>query len=171
MLTPKFLNWRSADLAVESVLRLVMENERLSHIPKRKMCHIIVLGPSMKDDRETNYKDWPNYQIEPIVLYDQSYGNRSLWTAKYDEIAKCKALQLWHDRNDGRTSVMPHLLFPGDTPYWGGVKREGIVVACSGLQPYLDRMIAGMTADMIIGYAYHQFATSEDVKEGVDFLT
>ena len=66
---------------------------------------------------------------------------------------------------------MPHLLFLGDTPYWGGVKREGIVVACSGVQPHFDRMIAGMVADGLIAMAYELWMTSEDKQEGASFLS
>ncbi|PIQ68706.1 MAG: hypothetical protein COV91_02745 [Candidatus Taylorbacteria bacterium CG11_big_fil_rev_8_21_14_0_20_46_11] len=82
-----------------------------------------------------------------------------------------KAIQLWHDRNDDRTNIMPHLLFSGDTVYWGGVKRHGIVVACSGVQPWFDKMFSGMIADMLVGIAYNAWMLSEDKRQGVDFLT
>src|SRR3989338_7336273 len=68
---------------------------------------------------------------------------------------KRKELQLWHDRNDDRSEIIPHLLFPGDAPFWGGAKRRGIVVACSGIQPWLDKLVSGMVADLIVAIAYN----------------
>lgn len=173
MVTPKFLTKELAALAVESVMKAVMDrhvNERVNLMLKRQSCHIVILVPSMKDDRQADYPDWPNYHIEPSCLYEYSEGRKDQWSAKYDDIARCKALQLWHDRNDDRTDIMPHLLFPGDTPFWGGVKRHGIVVTCSGVQPYFDKMISGMVADMLIGLAYHAWMMSNDKAEDVDFL-
>ena len=84
---------------------------------------------------------------------------------------RCKAVQLWTGCNDGRAGVVPHLLFPGYTPYWGGVKRDGIVVACSGVQPWFDRMISGIVADTIIALAHDAYENDEERKSGVDFLS
>jgi len=72
------------------------------------------------------------------------------------------ALQLWHGRNDDRTDRIPHLLFPGDTPCWGGVKRHGIVVTCSGFQPHFGKMFSGMVADMCIGLSYNAWDQTKD---------
>lgn len=168
--TPKFLTEATARLALDIVLGAFKQTP-LSTLVKRQACHIVILVPSMKDDREANFPDWPNYAITPQVLLEHSLGDRAEWSAEYDNIARCKALQLWHERNDDRTDIMPHLLFPGDTPYWGGVRRHGIVVACSGVQPYFDKMIAGMIADTLVGLAYHFWMTSEDKKNDVDWLT
>lgn len=117
-----------------------------------------------------DYPDYPNYVITPTVLYEASL-NRELWTGEYDNIARCKGLQLWHDRNDDRTDVMPHLLFPGDTPFWGGVKRRGIVVSGSGIQSHFDKMICGMVADMIVAMAYDAWMTSKDREDKLAFLS
>jgi len=169
LVTPKFLTRQIAEQAVDYVLKTVMEGP-FSQLLKRLACHIVILVPSMKDDRP-DYPAWPNYPLEPCALYERSVGDRGTWTGKYDDIARCKGLQLWHDRNDDRTNIMPHLLFPGDTVYWGGVKRHGIVVTCSGVQPWFDKMISGMIADVMIALAYNAWMLSEDKKEGVDFLT
>ncbi len=165
-LTPKFLTRRIAEHAITAVAHLVFSDAPL----KRKAFHIVVLVPSMKDERADDYPSYPNLPIEPQVLYEQSFSKET-WPVKFDDIAKCKALQLWHGRNDDRTDVMPHLLFSGDAPFWGGVKREGIVVACSGVQPCFDKMISGMVADMIIALAYNEWKESDDRKNDVDFLT
>jgi hypothetical protein len=144
------------------------------------MCHIVVLVPAMKDDRANDYPSWPNYPLQAQLLYEESRhkicnimagpGTDNAWPHKFDDIARCKALQLWHDRNDDRTDIKPHLLFPGDTPFWGGVKRDGIVVTVSGFQPHFDKMISGMIADMCIAMAYDDWLESKDRKTDVDFL-
>lgn len=162
-ITPKFLTAEIARTAVEEVIRGLTGPDALSKLFKRQAFHIVVLGPSMKDDLNTDYAGWPAYQIQPALIYEHSVGkDEGLWTDKYDDVAKCKALQLWHGRQDGGTDILPHLLFPGDTIYWGGVKREGIVVAVSGVQPWFDRMIAGLVADMIIGLSYDAWMRSND---------
>ena len=39
-------------------------------------------------------------------------------------------------------TLAPHMLVTGDTVYYGSVISNGIVVACSGVQPYFDEMIS-----------------------------
>ena len=113
--------------------------------------------------------DAPGYPCQPVLLYEQSFGTIADWEHRYGIIARSKAIQLWTGRNDGRTDNQPHLLFPGDTPYWGGVKRNGIVVACSGVQPWFDQMISGMTIDAMVALAYDAYKTDE-LAEDADLL-
>lgn len=155
--TPKFMPPVSVKAIIEGALDMIMKDNRFRDIPKRKTCHIIVMVPAADG--------------KPYILVEYSYGDRETWKTKYDEIARSKAKQLWEERNDGRTDVMPHLLMTGDARYWGGVKREGIVVACSGVQPYIDRMIAGVIADLIIGCAYYLYTRSSEVEGDQDFIT
>lgn len=161
-LIPKFLTY---DVVRESV-RVIVESLEQA-MPELEidggLC-IVVLGPSMDESAE-----WPNQEIRPHVL-GVWHKSKETWIYPLEEIAQCKALQLWHGRNDGRTDIMPHLLFPGDTPFWGGVKRDGIVVSCSGLKPCYDRMIAGMVADMCIARAYAAWEQSDDKKQDSAFL-
>jgi len=171
LLTPKFLTAKIAKLAVEQALKMVMEGHTGDMI-KRKACHIVVMVSAMEGEPETGFPVWPNNKYSvPYLLYEHSYGDGNEWTGKYDKIARGKALQLWHERNDDRTDIMPHLLFPGDAIYYGGVKRHGIVVACSGVQEWFDKMIAGIIADLLIGLAYNEWMTSPDKEVGVTFLT
>ncbi|OHA19337.1 MAG: hypothetical protein A3C08_01555 [Candidatus Taylorbacteria bacterium RIFCSPHIGHO2_02_FULL_47_18] len=161
LLTPKFLTKELVQAVVRETVNSVMLSTIGSKL-KRRVCHIVILVPTID-----NSADYPNFPAQAHVLYEHSVG-KEIWSAKYDEIAQCKAQQLWHDRNDDITDVKPHLLFTGDTVYWGGVKRDGIVVACSGVQPWFDKMISGMIADVLIGLAYDAFMTRENPKE--DFL-
>lgn len=163
-LTPKFLTQEVAERAVATALQM-MENSPIEGVFRGKACHIVVLAPEMDDHRRGGAED-PDYSIRPHVLYERSVGDRSKWSGPYDNIARGKALQLWQDRNDDRTDCIPHLLFAGDTPYWGGVKRDGLVVACSGVQSWFDRMLSAIVADLCVGLAYDAFkATGE-----IDFL-
>ena len=172
MVGPKFITAELVSQVVDLVLNAIMFGDSpLCKLLKRQACHIVVLVPSMEDDRATDYAKWPVYPIEPLAIYDRSFGDKEIWSAPYDDIARCKALQLWGDRNDDRTDIMPHLLFSGDTPCWGGVKRHGIVVACSGVQSFFDKMISGMIADAIAGFGYNAYEISQDNKDNVNFLT
>ena len=123
-----------------------------------KNLHIVMLGPRMKSTPE----GYPNYLIEPYIVAERSFGDKKDWAYDFADIAQCKALQLWHSRADGGTDILPHLLFPGDAPLWGGVKRSGIVVACSGFRPWFDRMVAGIVADICIARAYDAWMNSPE---------
>lgn len=149
LLLPNFLVPSDVETAMENVSRFAISQGFL----KRETFHIVMLVPSM--DTSGTYPDYP---IKPHLLAEYTRGDKRTWGHDLANIAQCKALQLWHGRNDGGTDSTAHLLFPGDTPFWGGVKRSDIVVACSGVQPWFDRMISGMVADMCI-------AMAQDLKE------
>lgn len=167
LLTPKFLPVKAVKKLVPKIVTFVLENFPV----KRQACHVVILVPSMIDGRVDNYAEWPNYVITPYVLYQESFGNENDWPYRFDEISQCRVLQLWQDRNDGGSGVIPHLLFPGDTPRWGGVKREGIAVACAGIEPAFCRMTSGMIADALIACAHENMAKSEDISFGAHFLS
>ena len=167
LLSPLFLTKTMAENAIGAAVDAAQSN-RLGVYLKHNMCHVVILVPAMNDGGGVGY---PNYPIQPHLLAELGFGEKEKWPHDFSNIAQCKALQLWHNRNDGGTDVKPHLLFSGDTPFWGGVKRDGIVVACSGVQPWFDRMIAGMTADVCIALAYNAWMKSLDKAKGVDFVT
>ena len=167
LLLPKFLTQGMAKEVMLQVAQIVTNTHPLCSDLKRAMFHIVVLVPGVVLEAGK----YPNNPVQPHLLAEHSQGDKKLWSHDYADIARCKALQLWHDRNDGGAAIKPHLLFPGETPFWGGVKRDGIVVACSGVQPWFDRMIAGMVADICIAYAMQRYEISKDKEEGVDFLT
>jgi hypothetical protein len=172
IITPKFLTPNLAAIAVQNALNSLFD-DRIKKIlkPHREHLHIVILVPGMKDDRSSDYADWPNYPQEAVLLYEHSRGNLEDFEHPFHEIARCKALQLWHDRNDGGTDTISHLLFPGDTPFWGGVKRQGIVVACSGLKPWIDKMLSGMVADILIALARNEWENSNEKANKLNFLT
>ena len=148
---PRFLTKELALEAMENVARFVVA----TYPTERTTFHIVMLVPQMDYD----YNKYPNCPIVPLLLAEYSHDGQHAWSRDYDNIARCKALQLWHNRSDGGTDTKPHLLINGDTPYWGGVKRDGIVVACSGVESYFERMIAGMVADACIALSYRKCLT------------
>lgn len=172
-LTPKFLTRELAEKAVKLVMGGILFNGLLDGIAKaERMGHIVVLVPSVEDARAADYPNWPDYPIKPFLLFEKSYGDRDKWTSQYDNIAKCKAQQLWRGQNfDGNTDVCPHLLFPDDTLYYGGVYRHGIVVAFSGDKSRLDQMLSGMVADAIKALAGVAFDESDDKAQKRAFLS
>ncbi len=172
LLTPKFLTHLVAQQGVQIAFRAILNKESFVSLTlKRHTCHVVVLVPGMTDARDADYPDWPDYPIKPVCIFETSYGDRSTWEHKYDAIAKCEALQLWTNRNDGRTSSIPHLLFQGDTPHWGGVKRDGIVVACAGVQSYFGKLISGIAADTMIALAHYDYEQDAAVLRNAAFLT
>lgn len=173
LITPKYLSVTNAALAVEEACAVAMRV--MPGKLERRHCHIVVLVPGMEDASKTGYHNYPNYPIQPVCLYETSFGEPEAWDRPYDRIAQCKALQLWTRRHDGRTGSVPHFLFPGDTPFWGGVRREEgdmyVVVACSGVQSHFDKMISGIAADIFMALAYDAYENDEERKSGADFLT
>lgn len=176
VLTPKFLTPLMAERAVSAAWSAVQSpSARLSLNPKRVQSHVVVLVPSTQDGGP-DWNNYPHYTIEPHILYEVSFGRgtdgEDLFEYPFDNIARCKALQLWQGRNDGRTDIQPHLLFEDDSPFWGGVKRHGMVAACSGIQPWSDQAVAGITLDLLAAMGYEAWKTSRDhADDELCFLT
>jgi len=172
LITPKYITPEIAETAANVAIGAVFGGSGpLVQLLKRKQCCIIVLVPAMEDAREDDYPAWPNYPTQAHLLYEKCVGREEGWEHPYDEIASCKALQLWAGRNDDRTAPIPHLLFSGDTQYWGGVNRRGFVVTCSGVQPWFDKLISGIVSDTIVALAHDAFVNDPEVQKGVDFLS
>lgn len=179
--SPAYLTAEMAEAAVEAVVEAILNPQADSKLavaatflrPKRNQCHVVVVVPGTSGPLEPDGSpDWMEQrQVKPLVLFEKSfYGGRDELDATFGTFARLKAHQLWYNRNDDRTGILPHLLFQGDTVYWGGVKRFGIVVTCSGIQPYIDKMISGMVADMLVTMAYEAWMSSPEVSEHRHFI-
>jgi hypothetical protein len=172
LLTPKYLTKEIAEKAIATAFHATMHDRSPlnSCLVQFNHCHVVILAPAMEDDHAISYPNWPDYPLCPVVLCEQSAGDKDDWKHEYDAVARSKALQLWTDRNADQAGVNPHLLFLGDTPYWGGVKRNGIVVACSGVQQWFDRLISSIVADTLVALAYDAFENDKEKQQGHDFL-
>lgn len=105
---------------------------------KRRDLHIVVLDPVV---------DYVDGSLLPAI-YEFSFGNPIKWEHRFDTIARAKALVTW--RTGLPTHLVqqsfPYLLQGRDTPLWGSVNLEGIIVAASGVQPWFDEMISYQVA-------------------------
>lgn len=158
---PAFLDASTAMLCVQRAVKLVFDNFE----PKRKHCHVVILAPQLVRETGGNYP-W-SYATQPFTLCESSEGKGN-WEHKYDEIAQCKALQLWQGRNTGGAMLQTPatLMFPGDTVYWGGDIMEGVVGACSGIEPHFDQLIARVSLAQIVALAKKK----QEAAPGEDFL-
>ena len=114
----------------------------------RPNLHIVVLEPGSKE-----------------ILCEESFGDdRSTWSHPYAEIARRKA---WLCQRTGMVARNVQkdaswLYIAGDTRYVGGVIENGLVVAASGLQDYLDEMISWMVLSAIQGLCRDYIAKIDD---------
>jgi len=105
------------------------------------------------------------------MLYERSFGDVSgKWRYPYHAIAQSKNRQMAEEQSDG-ASISPHLLFPGDTPYWGGIEVERVIVTCSGFKEPADREASCWVANKFIALAREAWEASDDKKNEVNFLT
>jgi hypothetical protein len=162
LLLPKFLTRKIAGEAMRLAAQTAIATGHL----KRETFHIILLVPGMKTEDHTFF---PNFPIVPHMLAEYTHGDRKTWQRDYANIAQCKALQLWQGRNFGGTDSVSHLLIEGETPYRGGVKRDGIVVACSGVDSEDDQMISGISIDISIALAHKARLAWQAANPGIDF--
>ena len=164
LIFPKYLTREIAKNAVFFVSQSVyQQNSPLASLITTRGCHIVVLVPAISDELDRTHYCLDDMS-RAFILHEESILKDG-WKHAYDEIARSKAVQLWDDRAE-----KPHLLFGGDTPYWGGVKRDGIVVACSGFYPWIDKVVSGMIADTIIGLARDAYERERAENLDADFV-
>jgi len=113
-------------------------------------CYIEIIVPAQK-----------GFNLVPEVLHFKSFTSTNGWKYPFDKIARSKSIQLWSGRNNGNGHTPPHLLFLGETPYYGGVKRDGIIVTCSGFEESEDSEISTKIASELITMARVAFVHSE----------
>jgi hypothetical protein len=172
LITPKFLTKDLAEHAVTMALTsLYVHNADLMK-PEKPHVHVAVIVPAkIQEFAEFNPGD-VKMVIKPFLLFETTWGDPdTLGDSQIVGIARSKVRELWFGQQDGGTDTVPHLLYPGDTPYWGGVFRSGIAVACSGVKPWKDRWVASQAADTMIALAYDAWDKSEDKAGKTAFLT
>jgi hypothetical protein len=175
VVTPVFLTTEVADIAIEHVVRTffaqakkkyVTGEEMRKHMPFGENCYVAVYVPAFpvrkdgKADYTRPYK-WHFLFGKGFGLGDPSKFGQ-IWEHDFEDIARCKAVK--GDRSD-----QPHLLYPGETVYWGNVEVQGIRIGCSGFASEDDMTVSENTGREIIRLAKEAFDTFMQTFEG-DFL-
>lgn len=102
--------------------------------------YVVVMDPS---------RPGGSCEFEQAILAEQGYGKaRADWDADYAGYARAKARLAWRTGRDSHAvrALSPHLLRRDDTPLWGSVAIDGIVVGLSGAEPEFDEALAGAVA-------------------------
>lgn len=130
----------TAEVAQKAVEFLLPAIKQLmdSSVFKRDDLHIVIAKPLFPDNRDE--VDWH----ESGILYEYSMGDREKWEYQFQAIARAKCYMSW--RTGMSTQMLqvraPHLLQKCDTVFYGSAVSDGLVVACSGVQPFYDQMIS-----------------------------
>lgn len=106
----------------------------------RNGLHIVILDPTITPAGGGSFAE--------AILYEHQIGDPEGWKHDYVAIARSKAEQAWRD---GRPNLWTHLFAPaliveGDARYWSSFVYNGLVVACSGIQPWFDFLVGGWVA-------------------------
>jgi len=111
--------------------------------------------------------------INGLSIYNGIFGTvpPSEWERDYAGIANAKASTAYQTHLDTGVGVFlePHMLHKGHARYQGGVIFHGIAVGVSGIQSYLDEMVAYMIAAACRGLCQRKMV-EEVQKGGDDFL-
>lgn len=138
---------------VEPLIRRMMKSKSV----KRKDLHIVILDPT-----------------DGLLLTEYSFGDSSRWEHPYHLIARSKALVAMRTKADSITvqTQMPWKYLrgeSGETPYGGGVYRDGIVVGVSGVRWYFDQMFAEMIAAALKAFCLEKMQA--ELAKDEDFLS
>lgn len=144
LLTPEVVA-QAVGICALSIRNLLDGNDGLA---KRSALAIAVLDPSTGNE-----------------LYITTFGKlpEDKWTADYLKIARAKAKLAFRLKMSSRAAQQhPQLLEPGDTKHRGGIYHNGIPVGVSGVQSYIDEMIAMWIAaacEMLCRRAFEEVVT------------
>jgi hypothetical protein len=148
-----------ARLAVQSV-RPMFRSYFSAGLVKRDDLWIVVMDPTKP------YDSVRHFQFS--ILGEYKFGNPG---DKYKDVARSKARVSWRTGLPSHLVQQnaPFLLLKGDTK-WGGstVTPEGLVVACSGVEWYMDQHMSEVIASAIKALCIHEM--QEIMKTDVAFL-
>ncbi|MEK9158350.1 MAG: hypothetical protein AAB638_04195 [Patescibacteria group bacterium] len=160
---PKFLTVDMAQRAIRHVFNLIMDpksplGQEITDEERRSGFHVVINTPALIDSL-----------LGRATLFEQSEGNPRSWPYPFKDIAQCKMKQMLEGRSDG-TSVSYHLLFPLDTPYWGGDTKDGLVTTCSGFTQESDHAVSAAINEKLIALAQEAWEASPEKAQGANFV-
>jgi hypothetical protein len=143
---PGVLDVSAAREAVDMSLPSIEKALQRPGVSGERCLHIVIVDPLAK------YGTRP---FKDAILHEQSIGDPRQWDADYRSFARGKAELAWKSGCDTHViqEVHPHMLRIGDTLLWGGVCRDGLIVAASGAQPWFDEAFANMVAGFLLAIA------------------
>lgn len=145
---------------VEAAYREMLRQNML----KRPDLYMVVLDPTKPFGSTVMWKG--------LVLYGHEFTSSHEWENPYDEFAAQKAYASLRTGMPSRIirECAPHLLGEGNTVHGGSVVHDGLIVACSGVQPWLDEAIAGIASAVIRGIANEKMQM-EIIPGGESFIS
>ena len=148
-------------LAYEAVQTLKPQIEQfLQQHAKRQHLAIVVTAVEEISPRS------PDKSFEEDCLVVDSIGDPNDWEHDYKSIALSKAEK--SVRTGMATAKLgPQYLLDADTVFWGSEVLDGIVVACSGVEPYYDEMVSMWIAATIRAFCKKAFA---ELPDGTEFI-
>lgn len=154
------LDSAAAREAVEMALPSIEKALQRPGVSGERCLHIVILDPVGK------YGTRP---FKDAILHEQSIGDPKQWEADYRSFARGKAELAWKSACDTHLiqEVHPHMLQIGDSLLWGGVCRDGLIVAASGAHPWFDEAFANMVAGFLLALAQERVHAARERGETV----
>jgi hypothetical protein len=147
--------------AVEQALPL-LQHLMDSKVLKRPALAIVILKPGLPPP-DFGQRELPMATILyerqlgrdtylPQLTLDPDQPQVSAWERPFDLYARQKALLTARTGLPSRLvqSQCPHLLMPGNIVYGGSTIKDGLIVACSGVQSWYDEAIAEIIASLCL---------------------
>lgn len=143
---PGVLDLSAAREAIEMAQPSIEKTLQRPGVSGEQCLHIVIVDPIVK------YGSRP---FRDAILLEHSVGDPRQWDADYRSFARGKAELAWKSGCDTHViqEVHPHMLQIGDTLLWGGVCRDGLIVAASGAHPWFDEAFANMVAGFLLAIA------------------
>ncbi|GBG12608.1 phosphoenolpyruvate synthase [Novimethylophilus kurashikiensis] len=144
-----------AQQAVALCLPMIAAGLESQEVGASGFLYIVVMKPGITPHDAT---------FQEAILYEHAVGDTSQWDADYGQFARAKAELSWRTGMDSHLvrETHPHLLAEGDSLLWGGLVRDGLVVAVSGADPWFDEVFAGAVAMTIRALAQKKLARVAD---------
>lgn len=152
---PGLLDASAAREAVEMALPSIERALQRPGVSGERCLHLVIMDPLSK------YGSRP---FKQAILYEHSVGNPQEWDADYRSFARGKAELAWRAHCDTHViqEMHPHMLQIGDTLLWGGVCRDGLIVAASGAHPWFDDAFANAVAGFMLAIAHERVRAARE---------
>jgi hypothetical protein len=152
---PGVLDASAAREAIEMSLPSIEKSLQRPGVSGERCLHIVIVDPLLR------YGTGP---FADAVLHEQSIGDPEQWDADYRSFARGKAELAWKSGCDTHAiqELHPHLLQIGDSLLWGGVCRDGLIVAASGAHPWFDEAFANMVAGFLLAIAQERVRAARE---------